>query len=507
MIFNYEQKNIAINLLVKLDFQYTKTIIRLGYPSIKTLKKWYLYYLEKGYFVNKKTTRVRFSKETKSKVLEYYYEIGENISKTVRYFGFPSRATLSKWILEYDKNKPSHCLANKPVVKYNNILVKEITKDIILNDVPVYIASSSLNISATTLYNWRNKLLTNAGAIMNKIKGENNINENILEEKINTLQKKYNDLQLEYDILIKAQEILKKEKGVSISNLTNKEKADIAYALKDNYQLNVLLKVLHCAKSTYFYHYNNRDKKDPYEQLRKELHNVFNSNYQAFGYRRLYDYFKKTSLKVSEKIIRRLMKEENIIVVNHKKKKYMSYLGEISPAVDNLLKRNFKSDRPNKKWLTDITEFHIPAGKVYLSPIIDCYEGYVVSWTTSTTPNANLANKMLLNGIKKLNNNEKPIIHNDRGCHYRWPEWINITKNNGLIRSMSKKGCSPDNSACEGFFGRIKNEFFYGRDWTNVSINNFIILLNKYLTWYNNSRGKRSLNGLTPNEYRSLYYK
>ncbi|HHX69379.1 MAG TPA: IS3 family transposase [Gallicola sp.] len=60
---------------------------------------------------------------------------------------------------------------------------------------------------------------------------------------------------------------------------------------------------------------------------------------------------------------------------------------------------------------------------------------------------------------------------------------------------------------CEGFFGRIKNKFYYGRDWTNVSINNFIILLNKYLTWYNNSRGKRSLNGLTPNEYRSLYYK
>ena len=108
--------------------------------------------------------------------------------------------------------------------------------------------------------------------------------------------------------------------------------------------------------------------------------------------------------------------------------------------------------------LTDITEFSIPAGKVYLSPIIDCFDGMVTAWKISTNPNAELVNSMLDEYHKTLKNGEKPIIHSDRGSHYRWPEWINRMNRYGFQRSMSRKGCSPDNSACEGFFGRMKNE-------------------------------------------------
>ena len=94
------------------------------------------------------------------------------------------------------------------------------------------------------------------------------------------------------------------------------------------------------------------------------------------------------------------------------------------------------------------------------------------------------------------------IIHSDRGVHYRWPGWINRMESNGLTRSMSKKGCSPDNSACEGVFGRIKNEMFYNTDWTGVSISEFIDILNNYLHWYNEKRIKQSLGYLSPMEYR-----
>ena len=131
-------------------------------------------------------------------------------------------------------------------------------------------------------------------------------------------------------------------------------------------------------------------------------------------------------------------------------------MGEISPAVPNLLKRDFHADRPNQKWLTDLSEFAIPAGKVYLSPIVDCFDGMIVHWTMCTSPNAALANSMLDGAIAKLNENQHPIVHSDRGGHYRWPGWIERMNHAGLIRSMSKKGCSPDNSACEGFFGRLK---------------------------------------------------
>lgn len=125
--------------------------------------------------------------------------------------------------------------------------------------------------------------------------------------------------------------------------------------------------------------------------------------------------------------------------------------------------------------IKNITEFHIPAGKIYLSPIIDCFDGTVVSWTIGTAPNADLVNTMLDNAIVTLKSGVHPIIHSDRGAHYRWPGWIKRMNDAKLIRSMSRKGCSPDNSACEGFFGRLKNEMFYSNSWLDVTIDSFII--------------------------------
>ena len=109
---------------------------------------------------------------------------------------------------------------------------------------------------------------------------------------------------------------------------------------------------------------------------------------------------------------------------------------------------------------------------------------------------------MLEQGIGKLQPDERPIVHSDQGCHYRWPGWIERMEKVGLTRSMSKKGCSPDNSACEGFFGRLKNEMFYNRDWRGVSTAEFISILNDYLVWYNEKRIKVSLGNMSPREYR-----
>ena len=101
-----------------------------------------------------------------------------------------------------------------------------------------------------------------------------------------------------------------------------------------------------------------------------------------------------------------------------------------------------------------------------------------------------------------LDLDERPIIDSDRGGHYRWPDWVKITEDYGLIRSMSAKGCPPDNAACEGFFGRVKNEFFYGRDWMGVSLDEFTRQLDRYLQWYNLERIKESLGWMSPVQYR-----
>ena len=141
------------------------------------------------------------------------------------------------------------------------------------------------------------------------------------------------------------------------------------------------------------------------------------------------------------------MREEGLFPRIKQKNKYSSYKGEISPEVPNLVERDFHAECPNQKWLTDITEFAIPAGKVYLSSIVDCFDGMLPAWTISTAPNAALVNEMLDKAIATLSKEEYPLIHSDRGCHYRWPGWIERMNRAGLKRPMSKKGCSPDNSS------------------------------------------------------------
>ena len=181
-----------------------------------------------------------------------------------------------------------------------------------------------------------------------------------------------------------------------------------------------------------------------------------------------------------EKVIRRIMRENSMVVRCRNARKYSSYRGEISPDVPNVIKRNFRANKPNQKCLTDVTEFSIPAGKVYLSPMIDCYDGMPVAWNISSTPDAALVNTMLDQAIHCLLPNEHPVVHSDRGCHYRWPGWIKRMDHAGLTRSMSRKGCSPDNSACEGFFGRMKNEMFYGRSWQGVTLEEFMHEIEEY---------------------------
>ena len=202
---------------------------------------------------------------------------------------------------------------------------------------------------------------------------------------------------------------------------------------------------------------------------------------------------------------KRYLKEGTLDLMNHKNITPGTLVEgsvsstDISSDEINQLKAQIQA---NEKWLTDITEFAIPAGKVYLSPIVDCFDGLLVNWNISTSPDALLVNSMLDDVAKLLSVGEKPIIHSDRGVHYRWPGWIDRMEKNGFIRSMSKKGCSPDNSACEGVFGRIKNEMFYNADWSGVNISEFIGILNDYLYWYNEKRIKKSLGYLSPIEYR-----
>ena len=302
--------------------------------------------------------------------------------------------------------------------------------------------------------------------------------------------------------------------GSSPDSISNRRKTELGERLREatGRSLREITDFLRISKSSYEYH-RRRLGRDKYAALRARIVSLFEEGDGNWGYRTIWAHLRRdpeSPVAVSEKVVRRIMAEEGLRVRYNKRKAkgWSSYEGEISKAPENLVRRNFHADAPDALWLTDITEFRLPDdSKVYLSPVVDCFDGKPVSWSIGLRPTSELANASLRGAIARMAPGAEPIVHSDRGGHYRWPEWVRICEEAGIVRSMSAKGCSPDNSAMEGFFGRLKNEFFYYRDWEGVSPEEFMERLDAYLEYYCEHRLKRSLGWMSPNEYRrSLGY-
>ena len=365
--------------------------------------------------------------------------------------------------------------------------------------------ANEVGVSRGSLYKWKNQLLGHESTAPMKRQQDAPASPDRveLERQLEALQRDIRRLQLEKDLLKKANELLKKELGIDRQHLTNREKTQLVDALRAAYTLTELLCELDLPRSSYFYHRARLEVADKYAEVRQAMTDIFERNYRCYGYRRIHVSLSDQSVSISEKVVRRLMKQECLVAATSKRRRYGSYMGEISPAPENLLNRDFSAGAPNEKWLTDITEFQIPAGKVYLSPMIDCFDGMVVSWSIGTRPNADLVNTMLDAAIEKVAaSGERPVVRSDRGGHYRWPGWLSRIAEAKLVRSMSRKGYSPDNAACEGFFGRLKIEMFFARDWLSTTIEEFVAALDAYIGWYNDARIKSSLGFRSPAEHR-----
>ena len=503
-MYSYEDRIKAVKLYVKYDLSAADTIRELGYPDYKTLVQWYKEYQETGGLHRRFNRHPKYTVEQMQFAVDYYLNHGRNLSRTVRVVGYPSRPTLEEWIDELAPQERKVHIKRSAVVQFSQEQKRDAVVELCAREGSGATVAEELGISRYSLYKWKKELLDEKdGESMGESKKPTLPDDrDALLAEVESLKKQIYRQQMELDILNKAAEIIKKDQGIDHRELTNKEKASLIDALRTKYPLNELLMVMDMPKSSYFYQRGAQRRPDKYVALRTEIKEVFAENQSRYGYRRVHAALKNKGITVSEKVIRRIMEEEKFIVPCKKKRGYSSYKGEISPAVENVILRDFHAKAPNMKWLTDLTEFHIPAGKVYLSPVIDCFDGLAVSWAIGTSPDAELVNTMLDDAIDNLTEGEHPIVHTDRGSHYRWPGWISRIENAGLTRSMSKKGCVPDNSACEGFFGRLKNEMFYYQSWKDVSIGRFIDELDSYLRWYNEKRIKISLGGMSPVAYR-----
>lgn len=182
-------------------------------------------------------------------------------------------------------------------------------------------------------------------------------------------------------------------------------------------------------------------------------------------------------------------------------KKYRSFQGKVGKTAPNLLDRNFQAERPNEKWVTDITEFKLFGEKLYLSPMLDLFNGEIVAYTIDSRPTYSLVSKMLEHACKRLTDEDKLLIHSDQGWHYQMGQYRHALKEKNIVQSMSRKGNCYDNAAMENFFGILKSEFLYMQEFE--SIEHFKQELAKYIDYYNNKRIKAKLNGLSPVQYRT----
>ena len=503
-MYSYEDRLRAVRLYIKLGERAGLTIRQLGYPTKNSLKSWHLEYTQRFDLPVGYARQPRYTQAQKVQAVEHYLGNGRCIAATIKVLGYPSRGLFSAWIHEL---RPDAC--TRLVGRHQEALSPEMKQSAVIalcmRPGSAQAVAQELGVSRPSLYNWKNQLLGHdEPATMKRPPATPPSPErDDLERQLAKLREDVRRLQLEQDLLKKANELIKKDLGIDRQLLTNREKTQLVDALRGTYTLPELLREVGLPRSSYFYHRARLEIADKYVEVRSAMADIFESNYRCYGYRRMHAMLAKQSVSISEKIVRRLMKQESLVPVARKRRRYGSYMGEISPAPENLLNRDFSAQTPNQKWLTDITEFQIPAGKVYLSPMIDCFDGMVVSWTIGTRPDAELVNTMLDAAIETVTaSSERPVVHSDRGGHYRWPGWLSRIADAKLVRSMSRKACSPDNAACEGFFGRLKNELFYPRDWLSTTIDEFVAAVDAYIRWYNEARIKISLGSRSPIEHR-----
>ena len=255
-------------------------------------------------------------------------------------------------------------------------------------------------------------------------------------------------------------------------------------------------------RSTFYYWQKVLKKEDKYKGLKDEITSIFYENKCRYGYRRITLELKNRGYKINHKTVQRLMKQLGLISIVHPKRKYNSYKGTVGKVAKNILKRDFNATKPNEKWVTDITEFKVHNEKLYLSPIVDLFNGEVVSYNISRRPMFNQVIDMIEKAFSKIPNNTKLILHSDQGWQYQMKQYQELLKNKGIIQSMSRKGNCLDNACAENFFGILKSELFYVKEKEYNNVDELEKDIIEYIDYYNNKRIKGKLKGMSPVQYR-----
>ena len=270
------------------------------------------------------------------------------------------------------------------------------------------------------------------------------------------------------------------------------------------FSLDILLKAIKLARSTYYYHLKQLDKPDKDQELKAEIQSIFIEHKGNYGYRRIHLELRNRGYLVNQKRVQRVMKVLNLQAKVRQKRKYSSHKGDVGKKAENLIQRQFKGSKTMEKCYTDVTEFAIPAStqKLYLSPVLDGFNSEIIAYNLSTSPNLEQVKTMLEQAFTEKHY-EDTILHSDQGWQYQHDSYHRFLESKGIQASMSRKGNSPDNGMMESFFGILKSEMFYGYEKSFQSLKQLEQAIVDYIDYYNNKRIKVKLKGLSPVQYRT----
>lgn len=508
--YTREQRLRAVRLYEQYDRSAASVINELGYPSREMLARWHRAWVEAGRDDGRSLDDGRgdrYTPEQKRAAVDHYLRHGRCAARTIRALGYPCKTLLARWIDELEPGRRR--LRRAPVDEATR---RRAVARYASGEATSRRIGEELDVSADVVRNWKHTMLTHddrepqmhngdAGRGTQPAGADEPTSSSIedmrrerdeLASQLAALRAERLELEIELEAIRYTKELLGKGPGADPDNLTNADKTRLVLHLAGTFAMRPrdLLGRFGLSRSTFYHNRKRLGRPDRDEWLVEPVRRAFAESHGRYGYRRIWQVLREQGISACARRVMRVMTRHGITPRLRSRRRYNSYTGEHSPAPANLVNRRFHAQAPNRLWVTDITEFHTKGGKVYLSPVIDCYDGMPVAWSIGTSPNAGLADTMLEQACATLKDGERPVIHSDRGCHYRWPGWIRICERHGLTRSMSAKGCSPDNAAAEGFFGRLKQEFYHNRDRRDESIDEFINALDDYMVWYRDERIK-----------------
>lgn len=265
--------------------------------------------------------------------------------------------------------------------------------------------------------------------------------------------------------------------------------------LRQKHRLELLLDIAQLPRATFYYHAKRMTKPDKYSEVKAKTTAIYHEHRGRYGYRRITEELHRCGFVINHKTVQRLMKELGLIC-RVRMKKYKSYKGEVGRIAPDLLKRDFEAGKPNRKWVTDVTEFSLFGQKLYLSPILDLCSRDIVSYTITDRPVLSMVTQMLDKAFVQIPDGTKLVLHSDQGWQYQHKKYQKMLREKGIRQSMSRKGNCLDNAVIESFFGLLKSELLYLQEFE--SMEHFKNELIDYLDYYNNRRSKAKLKGLPP---------